>query len=680
MPARQLCRWPHRCELPHQPSRQRGSVEWFDRTQCLLVQRARGYATQAHKPQLVSRRITCYVSVPVLHSPSQKGYATFLRRSLLTEQRGICLVRACVCSRIHSSPCNGLADGCSWPFRGISVTVRCAAVAGHGCDGSEAMGEETICAQAGGSNRCNCTSPYVRFGSPSLNLWTDWLQNTGNVFCNPDHFGVDPAPGQEKICQCSPSSWGVADISSRCVGCAGPVIVNVSGIGEYNASHLSTCSTCSCDTAGVPHRPFKNRLPSVWQEFIFDNNESPQVSWGNWSSTGDCTYDNVTGSGQCDCNQTNGSVLTPLGPWISSGNCSAPIVASEDHFIGGSGKSCGCSNRGEVQTPETTYNSTFDSGLSYISQWEVLADTSLSYVTSQSSSFNGELSYPRTYRSLHNATLSYATGYESTHNSSLSYVIGWETIFNSSKSHVIEDTNFTATCSIFNCSCSDIGISSTISPWGKDCGCGCVPASHARCTASNCSCSTTDTPDGVTATPVTHSPFGKSCGCGCREASRAYCSAANCSCTTTDTSSGVTATAVTHSGIGKSCGCRCEEASRAYCTAANCSCSFSIANQSGSVVTHSPYNYDCGCGCAAATHATCSLANCSCSTNYCSSCSGSPVTHSPIDKPCGCACKRKETSNCSSANCTCDTDGNPGRAKSFPCAVHAPWCHFVQMA
>jgi hypothetical protein len=78
------------------------------------------------------------------------------------------------------------------------------------------------------------------------------------------------------------------------------------------------------------------------------------------------------------------------------------------------------------------------------------------------------------------------------------------------------------------------------------------------------------------------------------EATRAHCSASNCSCSTTETSAGVTAVANTHSPFNKSCGCQCQEASRAYCAASNCSCSFSIASQTGNAVTHSPFGYDCG--------------------------------------------------------------------------------------
>ena len=61
----------------------------------------------------------------------------------------------------------------------------------------------------------------------------------------------------------------------------------------------------------------------------------------------------------------------------------------------------------------------------------------------------------------------------------------WDVIFDSSKSyHVLAPgdsgnltnlTNLTITCAAINCSCSDQGVSSTISPWNVDCGCACSP-------------------------------------------------------------------------------------------------------------------------------------------------------------------------------------------------------------
>ena len=477
------------------------------------------------------------------------------------------------------------------------------------------------------------------------------------------------------------------------------------GVGAYNASLTSTCETCSCDSSGVPHRPFRNRLPSIWQEFVFDNNQDPQVSYGNWTSTGNCTFDNITGSGQCDCNQQNGTVIMPEGPWYSTGNCSSPIeYIPEDHHIGGtaflhpdgtfhSGQFCACTNRGEVITPKTTYNSTHDPSLSYSSQWQVLADTSLSYVTSYVSSVNSSLSYPRTFFTVHNASLSYATAWDIRHNQSLSYiqtwssghnaslsyatawnvrhneslsyiqtwrsghnvslsyatawdvvhsaktynrtwtsghnsslfyitswtsgynatlsyVTAWSTIHNSSKSYIIQldsGANMTIACLAYNCSCSESGVSSTISPWNKDCGCECIPAVTAHCSALNCSCSA-DTSSGVTAEAVTHSPIGKSCGCTCVEASRATCSASNCTCSTTETAEGVTAEAITHSPIEKSCGCTCTVANQAHCTVQNCTCSQGVGggqSTTQSIAWTAGRSYDCGCGCVESGRAYC---------------------------------------------------------------------------
>ena len=577
-----------------------------------------------------------------------------------------------VCANPRTGACregnNNDGDCCAWTNQGSCAT-------GYTFAGQMPLSETATTDVAGFSSNCQA-----------------WNGN-GNTCCVPD--GEYAALNNSGFPIAARVTTGTAAKYSKCIGCAGLTRVNISGTGAYNASLLSTCPAfgqsqehfeyqsenhCWCNASGVPHRAYKRRLPSEWQEYRFDDNRSPLESYGIWNSSGDCVFDNVTGSGQCDCDQRDGRVITPLGPWISTGNCSAPINAGEDSFIGGSGQQCGCSNRGDVLTPATTYNSSHDRSLSYISEWEVLVDTSLTYVTSQSSSFNASLSYPRTYTSVHNASLSYITSWSSVHNASLSYVTSWQTIYNSSKSYVIEvgaGGNITVTCGANNCSCSETGQSSTISPWNKDCGCACTPATRATCSAINCSCTTTDTPNGVTAETVTHSPIGKSCGCQCIEASRASCSASNCSCSTTETSQGVTAEAVTHSPYGKSCGCQCTEASRAYCSAGNCSCSFSIESQSGSVVTHSPFNYDCGCKCAPATHATCSAANCSCATNYFTP---SPVTHSTIGKSCGCGCRTKQILNCSSANCTCDLSGNPvttspiGQSCGCQCKSHICGC------
>jgi len=59
----------------------------------------------------------------------------------------------------------------------------------------------------------------------------------------------------------------------------------------------------------------------------------------------------------------------------------------------------------------------------------------------------------------------------------------WDTTFNSSKTYLVHlpsGSNMTVTCSAANCSCSTGGMSSTISPWNKDCGCGCRPAPWMR--------------------------------------------------------------------------------------------------------------------------------------------------------------------------------------------------------
>ena len=171
-------------------------------------------------------------------------------------------------------------------------------------------------------------------------------------------------------------------------------------------------------------------MPSEWQEPLYDNNQAPQESYGNWTSTGDCFFDNITGSGQCDCDQRNGTVVTPAGPWISTGTCPIPLTPrptdDPDFHIGGlefqhpdgtshTGQFCACTNKGEVLTPRVTYNSTIDSSPSYISQWNVVVDTSLSYVTSYEPSVNSSKSYPRTYTSRHDPTISYPTAWSHPH-------------------------------------------------------------------------------------------------------------------------------------------------------------------------------------------------------------------------------------------------------------------------
>jgi endonuclease I len=113
-------------------------------------------------------------------------------------------------------------------------------------------------------------------------------------------------------------------------------------------------------------------------------------------------------------------------------------------------------------------------------------------------------------------SLSYVTAWMSVHNASMYHVTSWHTVYNSSKSYdmELESVNRTVHCGATNCSCSEDGVSSTISPWSKDCGCACRVV-IAECSASNCSCSTSETSNGVVAQAVTHSPSGNSCGCRC---------------------------------------------------------------------------------------------------------------------------------------------------------------------
>ena len=112
----------------------------------------------------------------------------------------------------------------------------------------------------------------------------------------------------------------------------------------------------------------------------------------------------------------------------------------------------------------------------------------------------------------------HAKGWTSRYDASRSYVT-WQTVYNGSKIHMVEGANLTVRCGAINCSCSDNGVSNTSSPWNLDCGCACR-AKTAGCSASNCSCLTTNTPNGVLAKPITHSAMGRSCGCRCEVATR----------------------------------------------------------------------------------------------------------------------------------------------------------------
>ena len=161
---------------------------------------------------------------------------------------------------------------------------------------------------------------------------------------------------------------------------------------------------------------------------------------------------------------------------------------------------------------------------------------------------------PYMYRQvLFDGNLSYPESYISKFNASISYLAGYQLIFNETN-HTIElsaGKRITAACSAENCTCDLNGTSTTLSPFNKDCGCGCEPI-------------------------ITH------------------CEEVNCSCSLTESSSGVIAEVVTHSAYGP-CGCECLETSRAYCTNSNCSCSQGVGG--GLSLTHTIKNYDCRCGC-----------------------------------------------------------------------------------
>ena len=67
-------------------------------------------------------------------------------------------------------------------------------------------------------------------------------------------------------------------------------------------------------------------------------------------------------------------------------------------------------------------------------------------------------------------------------NASLYVTTSWQTVYNSSKSYMIPleggsnvtgGSKLTVNCAAHNCSCSETGVSTTISPWSDGCGCAC---------------------------------------------------------------------------------------------------------------------------------------------------------------------------------------------------------------
>lgn len=164
----------------------------------------------------------------------------------------------------------------------------------------------------------------------------------------------------------------------------------------------------------------------------------------------------------------------------------------------------------------------------------------------------------------------------------------------------------------------------------------------------NCSCTISDGAAGIVATPVTHSPWGRDCGCGCIETARVHCAPENCSCARIITPLGVAAETITHSPIHKSCGCSCEEVVDASVEtyAIEISAVVNLTN----LTTNGTYLGNIssllnGTNVSNHTtllsiHLTCGMHNCSCSDD------GSPVELSPWSKDCGCGCEESSRAYC----------------------------------
>jgi len=62
-------------------------------------------------------------------------------------------------------------------------------------------------------------------------------------------------------------------------------------------------------------------------------------------------------------------------------------------------------------------------------------------------------------------------------------VFDYSVLVDSAKSYML-DNQTTIRCSVSNCTCSERGVSHTISPLGKDCGCGCTAMENTSCESS----------------------------------------------------------------------------------------------------------------------------------------------------------------------------------------------------
>eukprot|EP00960_Hanusia_phi_P076511 768571-Hanusia_phi.AAC.4 len=333
---------------------------------------------------------------------------------------------------------------------------------------------------------------------------------------------------------------GTAGGTSKCLGCYGTVSASISGLGSFNATYYSTCTGCSCNTSGTPNL---DGAPAL----------------GRWNASGNCSLDNSTGSGQCECNSYDGRVITPLGPWQPSGNCSA----------------CQCDGLGNPIVPPTTYNTTYNN-LSYITEWQVGFEPH-NYTISYISSYDANLTYVDYYQAMYIPPAeSPPTAANVSNTSYLDTAASYNTSTNASASSAA-------------CTCDSFGNATNIS------GCSCTPV-RAQCTSKNCQCG----PNGEV---ITNTSDGSSCGCKCTPVT-ASCSQLNCSCD----SNYYGATPVTSSPFNLSCGCTCSPKATLTCSINNCSC-----DSSGVSSTYSPINQSCGCGCKPnVCSCSCARAPCAC--------------------------------------------------------------------
>jgi len=462
--------------------------------------------------------------------------------------------------------------------------------------------------------------------------------------------------------------------SSYCLGCSGIVVPVVTGLGAYNESHFSTCDGCSCNqTSGHPLRDGK-------------------PSYGEWNITGNCSVDLGRGSGSCNCSQYDGTVITPLGPWVSSGNCSG----------------CNCSVWGDVFTPPSFYN-TSSPNYAYYPVYTNFGDP-LCFLENCTCDENGTSleSSPLTYNiTMLNESLFYPTiqvlddvycwlancTCDVDGNSTGSYTTTWNVTKANASNYfttirVLDNTY----CWIDNCSCDAYGNATgsyttlynvtmlNSSRYYKT-----IAVLDSYCSFDSCSCDANGTATGNYTTTYNVTGPNSTIYFSTWDSALANCSASNCSC---DLSGSVGASS------DAACGCTCTSCAA---PAINCTCSGATSSTTGGVGAKASNNAEavCGCGCVAWLH-DCGCGCDSCSQNASCSCSGAnsstlPNTRfdeslatcgcqcDPWVQDCGCGCSSCDTE----ATCSCSHTGHSTTSpnSSFDSALATcgcqcdPWVH-----